>query len=235
MLRICVNDVCFRGCGAWLRKGTIGYREIGRCTIARIHPRHPGNGPDKTAGPGKCSAVLRGLDVRRTRGQRASPAITPSMLPMEFLNVAVFIDHVFGALLRYLFGCTDARIYLDLLVLDDYGPLRHIGIGSLEGDVLSLLDDGKLLRSVDRLDLVPGKTQIAGHVAMKGHFSLGFAHKFAGELIAVSENKNIAGACSLTESVRGDDRECENQGQQSNRSKIAKSFEHQFSPNFAIH
>src|SRR3984885_410029 len=136
MLRICVNDVCFRGCGAWLRKGTIGYREIGRCTIARTHPRPPGNGPDKTTGPGKCSAVLRGFDVRRTRGQRASPAITPTMFPMEFLNIAVFIDDVGSALLRYLFGCcTGARAYLDLLVLDDYGPLSHIGIRGPEGDV----------------------------------------------------------------------------------------------------
>ena len=86
--------------------------------------------------------------------------------------------------------------HLDLLVLDHDRPLGHIGIRSLKGDVLPLLNDGKLLRCVDRLDLVPGKTQIAGHVAMKGHLSTGFAHKFTSELITVGENKNVAGAAA---------------------------------------
>ena len=82
-----------------------------------------------------------------------------------------------------------SHLYLVVIHLD--AALGDIGIRRLAVDVLALLNHGKLLCSVNGLDLVPSHGYIARHVAMKGHAAAGLVQELTGQLIAIRKHQDI--------------------------------------------
>ena len=88
-------------------------------------------------------------------------------------------------------GAAGRRSDLDLVVLNLDGALGNISIRRLAGDMLALLNHGKLLPGFNGLDLVPGHGHIAGDVAVERHAAVDLAQQLAGELVAVGEDDDI--------------------------------------------
>src|ERR1700744_1668375 len=128
------------------------------------------------------------------------------MVAADLFDVAVLIDQVLRVLRRDVLAG-----YLDRLILNRDRPLRYIVVRRLTGDMLSLLDNSKLLLGVNGFDLIPGKSKIAGHIAVKGQGSIGLPEQFTSELITIGQHQHVRRwRRRLTECLRAKDHSRQN-------------------------